>query len=56
MSIRRLCFFVSLVVVMVCVGGKAQAGTILDFDGSGTLGPIIGGTTVLRLLRRAVIR
>ena len=44
MSIRRLCFFVSLVVVMVCVGGKAQAGTILDFDGSGTLGPIIGGT------------
>jgi PEP-CTERM motif len=44
MSNRRLCFFISLVAVMFCVGGIAQAGTIMDFDGSGTLGPIIGGT------------
>src|ERR1700683_3618863 len=44
MSNRRLCFFISLVTVVFCAGGIAQAGTILDFDGSGTLGPIIGGT------------
>ena len=44
MSNRRLCFFISLVAVMFCVGGIAQAGTIMDFDGSGTLGPILGGT------------
>jgi hypothetical protein len=43
MSNRRLCFLLSLVIVMLCVGGRAQAGTI-DFDGSGVLGPIIGGT------------
>jgi hypothetical protein len=29
---------------MLCVGGTAQAGTILSFDGNGVLGPIIGGT------------
>jgi hypothetical protein len=44
MSNRRLCFYISLVVVMLCVGGTAQAGTILSFDGNGVLGPIIGGT------------
>jgi hypothetical protein len=44
MSNRRLGFYISLVVVMLCVAGTAQAGTILSFDGSGTLGPIIGGT------------
>ena len=44
MSNRRLGFLISLVVVMFCVAGTAQAGTILSFDGSGTLGPIIGGT------------
>jgi hypothetical protein len=44
MSNRRLCFYISLVVVMLCMAGTAHAGTILSFDGSGTLGPIIGGT------------
>ena len=44
MSIRRLCFFITIVIVMVCMGGIAQAGTILSFDGNGILGPIIGGT------------
>jgi hypothetical protein len=44
MSNRILGFLISLVIVMFCVAGTAQAGTILSFDGSGTLGPIIGGT------------
>ncbi len=45
MSNRSLCFLISLLAVMLCASGIAQAGTILDFDGSGVLGPILGGTT-----------
>jgi hypothetical protein len=44
MRIRRLCCFITLVIVTVCIGGIAQAGTVLSFDGNGILGPIIGGT------------
>jgi hypothetical protein len=42
---RSFCFLISLLAVMLCASGIAQAGTILDFDGSGVLGPILGGTT-----------
>jgi hypothetical protein len=44
MRMRRMCPFIILVLLMLCAGVAAQAGTLLDFTGSGTLGPIIGGT------------
>ena len=44
MRIRKLGFFITLAILMACAGGVAQAESILNFSGSGTLGPIIGGT------------
>ena len=43
MSIRRLCSLISLVIVVLCVGGAAQADNILNFSGNGTLGPVLAG-------------
>jgi hypothetical protein len=43
MSIRRMCSFLSLVVIVLCVGGMAQADNILNFSGDGTLGPVLAG-------------
>src|SRR5579862_6721719 len=41
MSIRRMCSFLSCVIAIVCVSGIAQADAILNFSGSGTLGPVL---------------
>ncbi len=49
MRMRRSCSFITLVFLTFCACGAAQAGTLLDFTGSGTLGPVIGGTDPLGL-------
>lgn len=38
---RKLGCILSLVTVTLCVGGVAQADSILNFSGSGTLGPVL---------------
>lgn len=44
MTLRKLLSFVCFVVLAFCLDGISPAATVLNFSGSGTLGPIIGGT------------
>jgi hypothetical protein len=54
MASRRLGSFLTLFVLIVCISGVAQAGSVLNFSGGGTLGPLISGTDPLMVVGQPV--